>query len=131
KVFDKMRRDIDTTGTLAAMDRFDQQAFELVAGEAARKAFNIDAEDPRLRDKYGRHNWGQSTLLARRLVEAGSTMVSVHFGGWDHHWDLQPSYERLLPIVDSAVYGLFTDLQERGLLDQVLVVLCGEFSRTP
>jgi uncharacterized protein (DUF1501 family) len=52
-------------------------------------------------------------------------------GGWDHHWDLQASYERLLPQVDSLVYGLFTDLAERGLLDQVLVVLCGEFSRTP
>jgi hypothetical protein len=129
--FDRMLRDLDNRGTAQAMDRFNQEAFDFVTGPAARDAFNLNREDPRLRDRYGRHNWGQSTLLARRLVEAGSTFVAVHFGGWDHHWDLQAGYERLLPIVDSAVYGLFTDLQERGLLDQVLVVLCGEFSRTP
>ena len=60
-------------------------------------------EDPRLRDRYGRHNWGQSTLLARRLVEAGCTFVTVHFGGWDHHWDLKAGMENYLPMVDSAV----------------------------
>ena len=129
--FDRMLRDLDNRGTAQAMDRFNQEAFDFVTGPAARDAFNLNREDPRLRDRYGRHNWGQSTLLARRLVEAGSTFVAVHFGGWDHHWDLQAGYERYLPQVDSCVYGLFTDLQERGLLDQVLVVLCGEFSRTP
>jgi uncharacterized protein (DUF1501 family) len=70
-------------------------------------------------------------LLARRLVENGCTFVTVHLGGWDHHWDLQKSYENLLPIVDSGVSALFTDLDDRGLLDQTLVVLCGEFGRTP
>ncbi|HEY6220327.1 MAG TPA: DUF1501 domain-containing protein, partial [Gemmatimonadaceae bacterium] len=129
--FDSMLRDLDNRGTARAMDRYQQEAFEFVTGPAARDAFNIHREDPRLRDRYGRHNWGQSALLARRLVEAGSTFVAVHLGGWDHHWDLEGSYQRLLPIVDSLVYGLFTDLQERGLLDQVLVMLCGEFSRTP
>lgn len=131
RYFDRLRRDVDTRGTLSAMDRFDQQAFELVAGAAARKAFDINTEDPRLRDKYGRHQWGQSVLLARRLVEAGSTFVSVHFGGWDHHWDLKAGMERYLPIVDQAVAALFDDLTTRGLYDQVLVMLCGEFSRTP
>ncbi len=80
---------------------------------------------------YGRHTWGQSTLLARRLVEAGTTWVTVHMGGWDHHWDLKAGYERNLPIIDSLVSGLFTDLDQRGLLDRVMVILCGEFSRTP
>jgi uncharacterized protein (DUF1501 family) len=70
-------------------------------------------------------------LLARRLVEAGSTFVSVHFGGWDHHWDLQKGMENYLPRVDAAVSALFTDLDDRGLLETTLVVLCGEFSRTP
>jgi uncharacterized protein (DUF1501 family) len=84
-----------------------------------------------LRDRYGRHNWGQSTLLARRLVEAGATFVTVHFGGWDHHWDLRKGMESHLPIVDSAVATLFEDLDARGLLETTLVVLCGEFSRTP
>lgn len=129
--FDQMLRTLDNRGTAQAMDRYQREAFEFVTGAEAREAFNLNREDPRLRDRYGRHSWGQSTLLARRLVEAGSTFVNVHLGGWDHHWDLEASYVRLLPIVDSLVYGLFTDLQERGLLDQVCVVLCGEFSRTP
>src|SRR5204863_436766 len=63
--------------------------------------------------------------------EAGSTFVTVHFGGWDHHWDLKKGYENYLPKVDRAVSTLFTDLDDRGLLDTTLVVLCGEFSRTP
>lgn len=129
--FDQMLRSLDGHGTAQAMDRYNREAFEFVTGPVAREAFNINREEPRLRDRYGRHNWGQSALLARRLVEAGATFVNVHLGGWDHHWDLEPSYTRLLPIVDSLVYGLFTDLQERGLLDQVLVMLGGEFSRTP
>jgi hypothetical protein len=131
KTFDKLRRDLDARGTVSAIDRFDSQAFDLVTGTAARQAFDINSEDPRLRDKYGRHNWGQSTLLARRLVEAGSTVVTVHYGGWDHHWDLKAGMERYLPIVDQAVSALFEDLTTRGLYDNVLVMLCGEFSRTP
>jgi uncharacterized protein (DUF1501 family) len=70
-------------------------------------------------------------LLARRLVEAGASFVTVHFGGWDHHWDLQAGMENYLPLVDAAVSTLFTDLDQRGLLDSTLVILCGEFSRTP
>jgi hypothetical protein len=128
---DQMRRGVDASGTLAAMDRFDQAAYELVAGAAARKAFDIGLEDPRVRDRYGRHTWGQSTLLCRRLVEAGCTFVTAHFGGWDHHWDLQRGMDNYLPIVDKAVSGLFEDLSLRGLTERVLVVLCGEFSRTP
>ncbi len=129
--FDRLRRDADASGSLEAVDRFQLQAYDLVTGPAARKAFDIDSEDPRLRDQYGRHSWGQSTLLARRLVEAGCTFVTVHFGGWDHHWNLKSGMEGVLPIVDAAVASLFDDLRNRGLLDQVLVVLCGEFSRTP
>ena len=128
---DRLRRDVETKGMVDAMDRFDRQALELVTGTAARRAFDISLEDPRTRDKYGRHNWGQSVLLARRLVEAGTTFVTVHFGGWDHHWDLKAGMERYLPMVDSAIAALFEDLSQRGLYDDVLVVLCGEFSRTP
>jgi Protein of unknown function (DUF1501) len=131
KQFDRLRRDVETKGTLEAMDRFDQQAMDLVTGPSARRAFDIGLEDPRVRDRYGRHSWGQSVLLARRLVEAGTTFVTVHFGGWDHHWDLKAGMERYLPLVDSAVAALFEDLTQRGLYDDVLVVLCGEFSRTP
>lgn len=129
--FDRLRRDADASGMVEAMDRFDQQAFELVTGPAARKAFDLSTEDAKLRDRYGRHTWGQSTLLARRLVEAGSTFVSVHLGGWDHHWDLKTGMERYLPMVDSLVSALMEDLAERGLIDNVMMMLCGEFSRTP
>jgi len=129
--FDRIRRTVDKSGTLDSLDRFQREAYELVAGAAACKAFDISLEDPRLRDRYGRQTWGQSTLLARRLVEAGSTFVSVHFGGWDHHWDLKQGMENYLPQVDQAVATLFTDLADRGLSERVLVVLCGEFSRTP
>ena len=114
------------------MDRFAQEAFEFVTGPAAREAFDINREDPRLRDRYGRHNWGQSTLLARRLVEAGSTFVTVHFGGWDHHWDLQDGHgDATCRWSTAPSAALFEDLDDRGLLDTTLVVLCGEFSRTP
>jgi hypothetical protein len=131
KVFDHAQKQIDQLPESAAMDRFNQEAFDFIRGATARRAFDINKEDPRLRDRYGRHNWGQSCLLARRLVEAGSTFVTVHFGGWDHHWDLKAGMERYLPMVDDCVSALFTDLDERELLDTTLVVLCGEFSRTP
>jgi len=131
KHFDVARKDLDGLAETRAMDRFSTEAYEFVSGAAARRAFDINKEDPKLRDRYGRHNWGQSTLLARRLVEAGCTFVTVHFGGWDHHWDLKKGYENYLPIVDRAVSALFQDLEERGLLTTTLVVLCGEFSRTP
>jgi hypothetical protein len=131
KHFDTARKSIDKLPEVHAMDRFSQEAYEFVTGPAARRAFDINREDPRLRDRYGRHSWGQSVLLARRLAEAGSTFVTVHFGGWDHHWDLKAGMENNLPIVDSAVAALFEDLSDRGLLETTLVVLCGEFSRTP
>jgi hypothetical protein len=129
--FDIAKRQFDGLAESRAMDRFQHEAFQFVTGAVARRAFDLGKEDPRLRDRYGRHNWGQSTLLARRLVEAGTTFVTVHFGGWDHHWDLKAGMKNYLPMVDSAVASLFTDLDERGLLESTLVVLCGEFSRTP
>ncbi len=129
--FDSLRREIDQTGMIDSMDRFDQQAIEMVTNSEARSAFDIGSEDPRLRDKYGRNTWGQSTLLARRLVEAGSTFVTCHFGGWDSHWNHQGTMERHLPRVDAAVSSLFDDLETRGLLDRVLVMVMGEFGRTP
>ncbi len=131
KQFDTLRRVAESSGAAEALDRFDQQAFEMVTSAKAREAFDINREDPRLRDRYGRHTWGQSTLLARRLVEAGTTFVTCHFGGWDTHWDHQQRMESYLPRVDQLVSTLFTDLEERGLLDKVLVVLMGEFGRTP
>lgn len=128
---DVVPRALGASGTFDALNQFDQQAFNFVAGQRAREAFDLSSEDEKLRDQYGRDTWGQSTLLARRLVEAGASFVTVHFGGWDHHWNLQAGMENYLPRVDAAVSSLFTDLDERGLLDSTLVIMCGEFSRTP
>ena len=128
---DRINKTVERGSLFEAMDKFDRDAFEFVSGAAARKAFDINSEDPKRRDLYGRSNWGQSTLLARRLVEAGSTFVTVHFGGWDHHWNLEPGYKSVLPRVDMAVSGLLKDLSDRGMLESTLVILCGEFSRTP
>jgi hypothetical protein len=128
---DRLRAAADQSKTMDAMDRFEQQAFEFISGDMARKAFDLTSESAEFREKYGRTNFGQSTLLARRLVEAGATFVTVHFGGWDHHWNLQAGYQDYLPQVDAAVSSLFEDLSQRGLLEKVLVVMFGEFSRTP
>jgi hypothetical protein len=128
---DKIQREVDRSGAFEALDRFDRDAFEMLTGPKAREAFDLSKEDLKLRERYGRHPWGQSTLLARRLVEAGSTFVTCHFGGWDHHWDLQKGYDNYLPKIDQLVYGLLTDLSDRGLLEKTMVVLCGEFGRTP
>ena len=128
---DQIPRQVERSGQFDALDRFDQQAVSFVSGEEARNAFDLSREDEATRELYGRQSWGQSTLLARRLVEAGASFVTVHFGGWDHHWNLQSGMENYLPKVDAAVAGLFTDLEQRGILDSTLVILCGEFSRTP
>jgi hypothetical protein len=131
KSFDSLRRDVDASGQFDTMNRFEQQAYELVTSTDVRKAFDLSSENDKLRDRYGRNTWGQSTLLARRLVEAGVTFTTVLFGGWDHHWDLKAGMETYLPRVDAAVATLFEDLSQRGLLDKVLVLVMGEFSRTP
>jgi hypothetical protein len=129
--FDRLTRRVDQSGLIDAMDRFDREAYQMVSGSRAREAFDLTREDEATRELYGRHTWGQSTLLARRLVEAGVTFVTCHFGGWDHHWDLQKGMENYLPRIDQLVHALFSDLANRGLSEKVLVVLCGEFSRTP
>ena len=129
--FDRAEKHLDRHPTAQAMDKFSREAVEFVTGPTARKAFDMSKEDGKLRDRYGRTSAGQSCLLARRLTEAGSTFVTVHLGGWDHHWDLKKGYENYLPQVDAAVATLFEDLDDRGLLDTTLVVLCGEFGRTP
>ncbi len=129
--FDTMRRDLDQSGVIETMDHFQQEAFEMITGPAARYAFDINAEDPRTRDRYGRHNWGQSTLLARRLVESGVTFVSVHMGGWDNHSNIEQAMQSKLPIYDRALGSLVEDLVDRGLYERVAVCVCGEFGRTP
>ena len=131
KSFDTLQREVDAGGQFDTMNRFEQQAYELVTSAEVKKAFDLSSEDEKLRNRYGRNTWGQSTLLARRLVESGVTFTAVHFGGWDHHWDLKAGMENYLPKVDAAVATLFEDLSSRGMSEKVLVLVMGEFSRTP
>ncbi len=112
-------------------DRFEQEAFSMVLGQTARDAFDLQKEDPRLRDRYSRHQWGQSALLARRLVEAGVRYVTLTFGGWDYHSSLEKGMHAVLPILDATVGTLIEDLDNRGLLDSTIVIVMGEFGRTP
>jgi Protein of unknown function (DUF1501) len=142
--FDGLRRELDISGSMDAMDRYGQQAVELVVGRRAREAFDLSREPERLRERYGKHLWCQQALLARRLVEAGVAFVTIDLsyhsasGTWDTHGDNIPPYGGirkglgpLLPLFDHLLTTLVDDLEQRGLLDQVLVIAMGEFGRTP
>jgi hypothetical protein len=129
--FDNIRRDIDKSGALESFDHFQHEAYNMVTGQRAQEAFDLSRESDKTRDRYGRHSWAQSCLLARRLVEAGSTFVTVHCGGWDHHWNLQSGYHKYLPTVDQMMAALLSDLEERGQLEKTMVILASEFGRTP
>lgn len=129
--FDSARRTAENAGLMDGLDKFSSQAYDLVTGPAARTAFDLSMEDPRLRDRYGRHQWGQSALMARRLVEAGVRFVTLTYGGWDWHSSLDKGMHNVLPILDAAVGSLVDDLDTRGLLDSTVVLVMGEFGRTP
>jgi hypothetical protein len=131
KEFDTLRRDVDQSGSLEGLNSFKAQALEMVTGEHVRNAFNIEKECSRLRDRYGRHLYGQSALLARRLVEAGTTCVTINTGYWDHHNDIEKGLEQHLPPLDAAIAALVEDLADRGMLDDVMIYCAGEFGRTP
>ena len=141
--FDRFRRDVDLSRSLAGVDDFRSAAFQMLISRAVANAFDLGSEDPRLRDRYGQHRWGQSCLLARRLAEAGAAVINIdatapndttkHFS-WDDHagaFHLDFAQRERLPQMDQALSTLVNDLHERGLNEQVLVVACGEFGRTP
>jgi Protein of unknown function (DUF1501) len=129
---DTFRRETDQTGLMDGLDSFTREAFEMVTGPAARKAFDINAEDAATRALYGRNPLGQSMLLARRLVESGVTFVTVNAGGWDTHANnFEALKSRKLPEFDRAWAALVEDLHRRGLARDTLVLVWGEFGRTP
>ena len=130
---DSFRRDVDLNGDLASLDSFYREAVDMITGERAAAAFDIEQEDPKLRDEYGRTSIGQNCLLARRLVEAGVTYVTcLSGGGWDTHYkNFAELRDVSLPRYDRAVAALVRDLHDRGLDKHVLVMAFGEFGRTP
>jgi hypothetical protein len=122
----------DGDETLAGLDRFQQQAYDIVRSARARRAFDLHAEPTALRERYGRTTVGQSCLLARRLLEAGCRFVTVNTTGWDTHGNNFKSIKQTLaPPVDRGLAALLEDLDTRGLLASTVVFLVGEFGRTP
>ncbi len=114
-----------------AMNTFYERAYDLLDTPAAREAFDISKEDAKLRDRYGRNEAGQRLLMARRLVEAGSRLVTLTYGGWDMHTNITAGFRNSMPPLDVALSALLDDLSERGLLDETLVMVSSEFGRTP
>src|SRR5205823_2257232 len=145
--FDQLRREIDRGGVLEGADQVRAAALLTLTSPAMARAFDLGREEPRLRDRYGRHLWGQSCLLARRLVEAGTAVVTIDalapelgrpiYFSWDDHanaqngWDLAKGMRWRAPFLDQALSALIEDIYDRGLDERVLVVACGEFGRTP
>jgi uncharacterized protein (DUF1501 family) len=136
---DGWKRKLADDPHIAATDQYTQQAFDVLATGTAQRAFNLDEEKPALRDLYGRDSLGEKALLARRLVEAGVTFVTVSgaWGYFDHHGDnvqwggIEKGLKPLLPKVDRTLHAIVTDLEARGLLDTTLVLMMGEFGRGP
>lgn len=142
--FDNLRSRLDQSGSMEAMDSYRRQAVEMVLGRQAQQAFDVSRESDETRERYGKHLWCQQALIARRLVEAGVSFVTIDLsyhtasGTWDTHGDNIPPYGGiskglgpLLPLFDHLLTTLTSDLHERGLADDVLVIAMGEFGRTP
>ena len=143
KSFDRLRRDIDRSRVMESMDKYNREAISLLTSSKAQKAFDLSEENPKLRDRYGRHKWGQRALLARRLVEAGTSFVTMQMqnpgipgaiGNWDIHavnGHLFEDTRARLPAFDRAIATLIEDIYQRGLDQKVMVIVSGEFGRTP
>ena len=139
--FDKTRRNILTGSEIAALDAYQQRALDLITSPAAHQAFDLEAEGREMRDQYGRGTFGQGLLLGRRLLEAGVRLVTVYWhrerpGGTENSWDTHSANfttmkNRLIPQIDGPLDTLLTDMQERGMLEDTLVVWSSEFGRTP
>jgi len=133
KLVDRMVRLNDEAAgdPVAAADEFYEQSYNLVASKEAQAAFDIHQEPEEVRQKYGRNPFGQRALMARRLVEAGVPFITLNEGGWDHHSEIFPALNKRLPFVDNTVATLIEDLSERGMLETTMVIVLGEFGRTP
>jgi len=130
QAMDGLARQIQGNDQIQTYGEFQQRAANLLLSPEARGAFAIEQEPSALRDRYGRSTFGQSCLLARRLVERGVRFATINFGGWDHHANIYPSLRTKLPELDHGFSALIEDLDTRGLLSDTLVVMMGEFGRT-
>jgi len=128
--FDSLDRQVDRTGLMQGLDSFETQAFDLLHSRA-REVFDVTREDPRTLDMYGTTNIGRQLLMARRLCEAGVGFVTMQYGGWDMHGNIAQSMRQTAPALDHAVSAFVSDINQRGLQDDILLVITGEFGRTP
>jgi hypothetical protein len=126
--FDSIRRDVDASSTMMGMDSFNSRAFDMISSGAVRRALDHQNEDPRVRDRY---KGLEQFLTARRLIEAGVGCVTLSYGGWDTHDSNFKQLKRQLPELDRGVANLIQDLHDRGMQDDVVTVVWGEFGRTP
>ena len=117
--------------SVQAMDSFYERAYSLISSQKAREAFDLNKEDAKMRDRYGRNQAGQRLLLSRRLVEAGARFVTMTYGGWDMHNQITTNFNQQMPALDQGLSVLLNDLDSRGLLDTTLVMVSSEFGRTP
>ncbi len=135
KHLDEQRRDLERSAAAEGFDRYRQGAISLLTDPRTQKAFDVTSAEPKVLDRYGRNAFGWSLLMARRLVEAGVNLVQVNLGNnetWDTHGFIFPHLkDYLFPPTDQALSALLDDLRESGLLDSTLVVMAGEFGRTP
>jgi len=127
--FDRFQRDADRTGLMSGLDAFEQQAFNLVLGNAT-DAFDLKKENKEVVSKYGK-GLGEQLLIARRLCESGCGFVTLNYGGWDMHGNIHQALKRRVPMLDHAVSTFVNDVCERGLSEKILLVITGEFGRTP
>ncbi len=121
----------DKSDNVGAMNTFYERAYSLISSKQARDAFNIDAEDAKLRDEYGRNTAGQRLLMARRLVGAGARFVTLTYGGWDMHSGITRGMKNALPALDQGLTALIKDLDRSGQLATTLIMVSSEFGRTP
>ncbi|MBX9583700.1 MAG: DUF1501 domain-containing protein, partial [Gemmataceae bacterium] len=131
KAVDGLAARVEGNDQVATYDEFHRKARQMVLSAEARTAFAVDREPAALRDRYGRTTAGQSMLLARRLVESGVRFVTVNYAGWDHHAKIFDNLDRKLPEFDRAVSALVEDMSSRGTFENTLLVVMGEFGRTP
>jgi hypothetical protein len=125
-------QEVEANRTAKTLSTFQQEAFDLMTSEATKSAFDIEKEPEKLRDEYGRHSLGQSCLMSRRLVEAGVRCVLLDHTNWDTHYNnFSVLKNDLLPHLDSALSTMLRDLEERGMLETTLLLITGEFGRTP
>jgi hypothetical protein len=127
---DLLRQALPEDPQMTALQQAEKEAYDLILGDAG-KVFDLTQEKPEVRDKYGRTTFGQSCLLARRLVEKGVPYVTINYGGWDTHKAHFQAMQRKLPELDKGLASLLEELAQRGLLETTIVWCCGEFGRTP